>query len=93
MELLAGSGDVGVLMKILPVRSTCGTLSLDQSICRPEELLVLHPWPVRAPGAGRGCAVEGRCCLWVGPVRRSSAGAPCLCARGRGGGEEGKTES
>lgn len=79
-------------MKILPVRSTCGTPSPGQSICRPEELLFLHPYPVPPSGAGHGCAAEGRCCRCVGPAGCSSGEAPCLCARGRGGAEERRTE-
>lgn len=81
---------LGLWVKILPARSTCGTPSLAQSTCRPEELLFLHPCLIRLAGVGCGSAVVGRCCRRLGPGGRNLGGAPCLCARSWSGGEERK---
>ncbi len=84
------SGLFLLFLGILPARSICGTPSPAQSICRPEELLFLHPCRVRLPGAGCWGAVVGRHCRQLGPGGWSLSGAPCLCAWGWTGAERRK---
>lgn len=78
-------------MEILPVRSTCGTPSLAQSICTAEGLLFLPPCLIRHPGVGCWCSAVGRRCRLVGFGGWSLGGAPCLCAESLSGGERRKT--
>lgn len=76
--------------RILPVRSTCGTPSPAQGICRPEEILCLHPGLVQLPGEGRGNTEVGRCCRPMGPGGCSRGGHSYRCAPGWGGAERWK---